>query len=152
MIGFRLHKNNDMTQLRQIIAIDYVYTREISLFRQMGHHVSIVLINGRNWRSLRERLKNFSFNEKPVRGDAGISYEQKLSCRYTIYDNNDNSTLSALESDSVILRITYNSGEQEVIGTPDFPVRVSVAMDTDASSEYKVEFQCNTIYRLLTLT
>lgn len=141
-----------MPQLRQIISIDYVYPREISLFRRMGQLVSIVLINGRSWRSLQKRLKNFSFNEKPSQSDAGTSYDQKLNCRYTIYNNNDNSELAAMESDCVILRITYSSGEQEIIGTPDIPVRVSATMDADNSTEYKIEFQCKTIYRSLILT
>lgn len=136
--------------LRQIIKISVITCRAINLFQMNNSSVRIELLPGKSFYKLNPTLKTINFTEKSENGNAGTSYEQKLSCSVTV-DKSDNALINYLERSRLVVKLEYSTGEVEIMGTMDFPAILAVSMDVNNSSIYKFEFVCKSIYRLLKL-
>lgn len=135
--------------LRQIIKISVITFRGINLFQMNNSSVRVELLPGKSFYELNPTLKTINFSEKSEYGDAGTSYEQKLSCNVTV--ESDSARVSYLEHSRLVVKLEYSTGEIEIMGTLEFPVILTVSMDVNNSSIYKFEFICKSIYRLLKL-
>lgn len=145
------YKVNIFTMLRQIIKISVVTSKAVNIFQRSGSRILVELLPGKSFLDLRPTLKTIKLEEKSKRSTPGTSYEQKLSCNITINEENNSSQINYLEHSQIFLKLEYSSGECEIMGSPEFPVYLNASMDVDNSSVYKLEFSCNTIYRLLKL-
>ncbi len=144
-----LRLNNRKNMLKQITDISVVTIPMINKFQNTWSFVKIDLLPGKNWIPLKITSGSSEFSEKPKVTDSGVMYEQKIKTE--ISSSHLDRTILQLEQFHLLVRIIYNDNSIEIIGCPDFPVRLTTELNVKQSSYYKFEFNCSTIYKAFRL-
>lgn len=137
--------------LRQVVKVALATRKMVNKFQVGRSVVKIDFFAGKNWFELTYTPGTLNYTNKSNLASPGVSFEQKLKCNYTRYSGKDENRVDVWGESDLFLRLEYNTGEVEIVGCPDFPVRLNSTFDEGDSSVYKLEFVCNTIYRTFTL-
>lgn len=136
--------------LRQIIGISVATPSMADKFEKTGTTVQIRFLPGKNWIPLDVTSGTSEFSGKTKITDAGVMYEQKVKTEIPCIRISKDRILQ-FEQFHLFVQLKYNNDDVEVIGCPDFPVRLTADLEVKQSSYYKLEFTCNTIYKAFRL-
>lgn len=137
--------------LRQIIGIAIATASLVNKFQHTSASAGIEFLPGKDWISLDNLTAgSCEYTEKAKNTDTGVQYEQKIKAEIP-QGKLTNTMLHRLENRHLFVRLTYNTGEMQVIGCPDFPAKLTGTLNVKQNGSYKLEFTCNSIYRAFRL-
>lgn len=132
--------------LRQIIGISVATASVIKKIQNTQTTASIEFLSGKNWMMLDVTSGTSEFSEKAKITDAGVEYEQNIKTQIPCARITKDMVLQ-LEQFHLFVKLTYNNGDEEMVGCPDFPVRLTADLNVKQSGYYKLVFTCSTIYK-----
>ncbi len=93
---------------------------------------------------------SITVKETSNRTNAGISYLTEIGFEYPGYRKENNPSLVELMKSKLIFRLTLDTGQKIIVGSPDFPARLLVNRNWK-SFDFKNELsaKCNSVYPLL---
>lgn len=136
--------------LRQIIGISVATASVIKKIQNTQTTASIEFLSGENWMMLDVTSGTSEFSEKAKITDAGVEYEQNIKTQIPCTRITKDMVLQ-LEQFHLFVKLTYNNGDEEMVGCPDFPVRLTADLNVKQSGYYKLVFTCSTIYKTFRL-
>lgn len=150
LLAKTLGKNNNVNMLRQIIGISVATASVIKKIQNTQTTASIEFLSGENWLMLDVTSGTSEFSEKAKITDAGVEYEQNIKTQIPCARIKKDMVLQ-LEQFHLFVKLTYNNGDEEMVGCPDFPVRLTADLNVKQSGYYKLGFTCSTIYKAFQL-
>lgn len=132
--------------LKQIISISVATASMINKFQNTQTIALIEFLPSKAWMTLDVTPGTSEFSEKAKITNAGVTYEQKVKTEIPSARIAKDTVLQ-FERFHLFVRFTYNNGDVQIIGCPDFPARLTADLSVKKSSYYKLEFACNTIYK-----
>lgn len=137
--------------LQIITSIKLVRAKALTAFNISDLYASLTLSQNASWTEIDFTPGSAIFKEKPNDSDSGKLYEPSL----TFTKRNDSiaqsKILRGFEPYSLVVMITYNTGEKKIIGSPSSPAKLSVSQSTENSSILTYSITCQSTYRTLFL-
>jgi len=133
--------------LQHVVSLKVYRTKFLAAFVRTGLYASPVLPSGSSWIDLSFTAGTASFTEKSEQTENGKRFDSVINFSSTNDSMDSVSVYDQLEPHGLIVLMTYNTGETKVLGSPDYPARLSLGLSTENNSVKSISITCSSAYR-----
>lgn len=140
-----------MKNIGSIRAIYYALASDIESISAQDENgkVEITLKAGKSITAIDFTVETASFTEEMQLADAGVYYDQQLSCKVPMITWNNTSDIRTMVYQELVLIITDGNGDTTVMGSLETPARASAKLIRPAATSgyngYELSFKCSSI-------
>lgn len=130
--------NKKLTSNDRPIAIDYVYTSDLNWYQRNSDSVcSLSLKNA--WKRINTTAGSIDLKERPEKSASGTAFITELTARHPGHETESPADISQLSGRRVILKITYRSGLEKIIGNGVSGPRIFISSLSSVSTNLSIE-------------
>lgn len=123
------------------VAIHYALQSNITDFLITGDSTCLVNLTG-DWKLINHVIGSIDLQEDPPEETAaGLIYSTKLKATVAGHDKNDPALLTEISGRKVVIRITYKSGLQKIIGNVGVYPKIFIGTSAGASTMRNISVQ-----------
>jgi hypothetical protein len=130
-----------------VSGVSYAYKEDIACFIKIQNQVTIVFNTGKDWIPVYSKPSTLLFHEKAERTQAGMLYKQEVKIQYPGKDKEAVLDFEDLEQRPLLIKLTYNTREERVVGEPEVPAQMLAGFESKDKSVYTVAFSCQSTSR-----
>jgi hypothetical protein len=120
------------------ISIHYVYKSDIAYYGTAGDSGCVVSVTG-NWKLIHTTIGSIDLKEKPEETPAGTVFRTQLTAQHPGHDNNTPGDIANISGRKVLLKITYRSGREKIIGNAVNQPKLFISSDSNSSTKLTIE-------------
>ncbi len=132
--------------MKYITEINYIHIKDVVSVYNTINGVKITLEAGASFQPLNFTLSTAKLTEKSKIAGGSKLYEQDLNYSFTL-EKVDSTVYEEIEGKPVLISYKYNTGENMLLGTIDYPVTLLTKLSVKSNSQYDVICQCSNTYR-----
>ena len=120
------------------ISIHYVYHSNVTGYRNLGNGTCQVYLNA-GWNLLHTTIGSIELQENPEASDAGTVYKTQLVAKHPGHENETPQQVADMSGRRMMLKITYRSGKEKIIGNSSKGPKMFIRTLSNASTTLIVE-------------
>ncbi len=146
-------KNQDQDSNPLICKVEVAFMDDIASMVPVDvHQVRITMKDAKVFNPIYGTPSSFNLNEVSETTRAGLIFNQKLSLYYPGMKDIVHPDLIQLEKKPVVVKITYQNGLVQVIGSITEPARIFLSLASNDATGHSILVACNSINRARFLT
>jgi len=136
-----MDKKKDATD--RPVSIHYIYKHQLTGYQDMGNGTCMVSITG-EWNYVHTTIGSIKLTETPPEiPPAGLLYQTIFTARHPGHETTTPKQITDITGKQVMIKITYKSGKQKIIGNALNGPRLFIGAQSDNSTNLLIESNWN---------
>lgn len=120
------------------VSIDYVFPSDLNWYQANSESVCSLSLKT-DWKRINTTIGSIDLKERPEKTDAGTMFITELTARHPGHKTESPADIAQLSGRRVILKITYRSGKEKIIGNAVSGPRIFISSLSSTSTILSVE-------------